>query len=150
MINRKQKVEEFLIDLQSLKRAVAFRMAGPAKIPRITPSQCGVLMIIEGSVESTVKDVAKSLGITSSAATQLVDGLVNSGYLIRKTSNLDRRIVKLTLSKKTKTQVDKMKKEGIQKFLKVFEVLSNKEFNQYIILNKKIVERFLESNKKSI
>ena len=143
MINRKQKVEEFLIDLQSLKHAMAFRMAGSAKIPRITPSQWGVLMMIERSVESTVKDVAKTLDITSSAATQLVDGLVSSGYLMRKTSNEDRRIVKLTLSKKTKTQVDKMKKEGIQRFLKVFEVLSDKEFDQYIILNKKIVQGFV-------
>src|ERR1035437_8439454 len=143
MINRKQKVEEFLIDLQSLKHTMAFRMAGSAKIPRITPSQWGVLLMIERSVESTVKDVAKTLDITSSAATQLVDGLVSSGYLMRKNSNEDRRIVKLTLSKKTKTQVDKMKKEGIQRFLKVFEVLSDKEFDQYIILNKKIVQGFV-------
>jgi DNA-binding MarR family transcriptional regulator len=143
MSNRKQKIENFLKDLQSLKHAMAFRMAGPAKIPRITPSQWGVLMIIKESVESTVKDVAKSLGITSSAATQLVDGLVKSGYLIRKTSTLDRRIVKLTLSKKTKTQVDKMKKQGIQKFLKIFEVLSDEEFDQYLALSKKIVQGFV-------
>ena len=140
MNNRKQKVEEFLTDIQSLRRAMAFRMIKPAKIPRITPSQWGVLMLIEANVESTVKDVAKALGITSSASTQLVDGLVKSGYLMRKTSTLDRRIVRLTLSKKTKTQVDKMKKQGIQDFLKIFEVLSDKEFDQYFALNKKIVQ----------
>jgi DNA-binding MarR family transcriptional regulator len=69
---------------------------------------------------------------------------------MRKTSTLDRRIIKLTLSKKTKTQVDKMKKQGIQKFLKLFEVLSDKEFDRYILLNKKIVEKLLKNSNKNI
>lgn len=139
MISRKQKVEEFLIDLQSLKRAMTFRMVGSADIPRITPSQWGVFMFIEERGESTIKDVAKALGITSSAATQLVDGLVSSGYVNRKTDEEDRRAVALTLSKKTKEHVNKMKKQGLQKFLTLFKVLNDKEFNQYLELNKKIV-----------
>jgi DNA-binding MarR family transcriptional regulator len=139
MPSRKQKVEELLADLQSLKRAMTFRMAGSTDIPRITPSQWGVLMFIEERGESTVKDVAKALGITSSAATQLVDGLVSNGYVARETHAEDRRVVTLTLSKKTKAQVDKMKKQGIQKFLRLFEVLNDKEFNQYLALNSKIV-----------
>lgn len=96
-------------------------------------------MFIEERGESTVKDVAKALGITSSAATQLVDGLVSSGYVNRKTDEEDRRAVALTLSKKTKEHVNKMKKQGIQKFLTLFKVLNDKEFNQYLELNKKIV-----------
>jgi DNA-binding MarR family transcriptional regulator len=150
MKDRKKKVEELLVDLQSLKHAMTFRIAGRANVPRITPSQWGVLMLIKKSGESTVKDVAEALGITSSAATQLVDGLVSSGYLMRETYAEDRRSVKLTLSKKTKTHVDKIKKRGIHKFLKFFEVLNDKEFDQYILLNKKIVERLLKNNDKSI
>lgn len=139
MASRKQKVEEFLIDLQSLKRTMTFHMAGSADIPRITTSQWGVFMFIEEHGESTIKDVAKALGITSSAATQLVDGLVSSGYMERKTDKEDRRAVALTLSKKTKEHVSKMKKQGIRKFLALFKVLNDKEFNQYLELNKKIV-----------
>lgn len=139
MINRKEKVEELLADLQSLRRAMTFRMAGPANTPRITPSQWGVLMLIEERGESAVKDVAKALGITSSAATQLVDGLVSNGYVVRKMHAEDRRTVTLTLSKKTRTQVDRTKRQGLQKLLKFFEVLSDREFNQYFALNKKIV-----------
>jgi DNA-binding MarR family transcriptional regulator len=144
MTNRKQKVKELLENFQSLRRTMVFHTAPNIKIPRITPSQWGVLMFVEQRGESTVKDVAKTLGITSSAGTQLIDGLVRSGYVLRKTSAHDRRTVILTLSNKTKTQVDKMKKEGLQKFLKFFEVLNDQEFNQYILLNKKIVERFLK------
>jgi DNA-binding MarR family transcriptional regulator len=142
MNNRKQKVEELMEGMHSLSRRVAFRSSHFAKMPKITPSQWGALMIIEGSGESTVKDVARAQGVTSSAATQLIDGLVKSGYVLRKTYTKDRRILKLTLSKKTKTQVNKMKKEAVQNFLMLFETLSDKEFNQYILLNKKIVEKF--------
>jgi len=139
MSSRKQKIELLMADFQSLKRAMAFQMARSASIPRITPSQWGALMFIEARGESTVKDVAKALSITSSAATQLVDGLVSSGYVARETHAKDRRAVALTLSKKTKAQVDKMKRQSIQKFLKFFEVLNDKEFNQYLALNKKII-----------
>ena len=126
---------------QLLRRSVAFRMPKSAKMPRITPSQWSVLMIIEGHGESTVKDVAKILSMTSSAATQLVGGLVASGYVVRNEYTEDRRRVTLTLSAKTKKQVEKMKEQGIKQFLIFFEVLDDKEFNQFILLNKKIVER---------
>ena len=144
MINRKQKVKELLEGFHSLKRTMIFRAPRTIKIPRITPSQWGVLMFVEQNGKSSVKDVAKVLGITSSAATQLINGLVESAYIRREISKNDRRATTLTLSNRTKTQVGKMKKEGLKKFLEFFEVLNDKEFNQYILLNKKIVEKFLE------
>lgn len=134
-------------NFRALRRTVAFHAPG-GHLPRITHSQWGALMSIERSGESTVRDVAKTLGVTSSAATQLVDGLVQSGYVQRQASPKDRRTVILTLTKKTKVQVDNMKKERLRKFLKFFEVLDDREFNQYIALNKKIVERLLKNKKK--
>ena len=72
--------------------------------------------------------------------TQLVDGLVRNGYLARESSPEDRRIVTLTLSKKSKSRIEQMKKQAIQKFLKIFEMLNEGEFDQYhLALNKKIV-----------
>lgn len=119
---------------------MAFRMPGSLNMPRITPSQWGVLMLIEQQGKSTVKDVAKALGVTSSAATQLIDGLVTNEYLVRETSIVDRRTVTLTLSKKSKNQVEKMKKHALEKFLKIFEALNDAEFNQYFTLNKKLIQ----------
>lgn len=138
MENRKQKVEELLAEFHSLRRTMTLRTVGSANMPRVTPSQWGVLMFIEQRERSTVKDLARALRISSSAATQLVDGLVASGYAVRGSSALDRRRVEITLSKKTKNQVSKMKKQVLQKFLKVFEVLNDREFDQYLALNKKI------------
>ena len=144
MNKRKQKVEELIRNFQPLRHAMTLPTTQYECIPRITSSQWGVLMFVEQFGESTVKDVAKSLCITSSAATQLIDKLVTSGYVVREMHTQDRRAVTLTLSKKTKIRVNKMKKEVLQKFLKFFEVLNDKELDQYILLNKKIVERLLK------
>ncbi len=129
----------------SLRRVMSFHPVRTAKMPRITPAQWGALMLVEQRGKSTVRDVARALGITSSAATQLVDGLVESGYVVKKVNAEDRRVISLTLSSKTKVQVEAMKKQALQKFLKFFEVLNDTEFNQYIMLNKKIVERLLKN-----
>lgn len=145
MLSRKQKLEELLESFGSLRRMMAFRGTDYATVPRITPSQWGVIMLVQQRGESSVKDIARTLHVSSSAATQLVDGLVKSGYVAREEHAKDRRAVVLTLSKKTKNQVVKMKKRMIQKFLQVFKVLTEKEFNQYYALHKKIVQRF--SNK---
>lgn len=140
MTTRKQKIEELMESFKSLRRSMAFRPIGSAKMPRITPSQWGVLLLIGHRGESTVTDIAKSLGTSRSAATQLIDGLVANGHVEREEHAEDRRRVALTLSPKTKKQVEKMKKQSVEQFLTFFEALDDKEFDQYIALNKKIVE----------
>jgi MarR family transcriptional regulator, organic hydroperoxide resistance regulator len=147
MKDRKQKVEELLTGFRTLRRGTSFGSAGSAKGPRITPAQWGVLMHVEQHEKSTVKDLSQTFKISSSASTQLVDGLVKSGYLTRTTSPEDRRIVTLTLSKKSKKQIDTMKQQIVKKFLKIFEVLNDREFDQYLALNKKLV--MASSSKKS-
>jgi|ERR1700722_7474333 DNA-binding MarR family transcriptional regulator len=140
MKDRKQKIEELLSDLRSLRRSTAFGGAVSSKnVPRITPSQWGVLMHIEQHGKSTVKNISQTFKISSSASTQLVDGLVRSGYIARNVSPEDRRIMTLTLSQKSKSRIAQMKKLVLQKFLKLFEVLSDREFDQYLALNKKLV-----------
>lgn len=146
MTNRKQSIEEFLESMNSFKRNMEFRGIDSPSSPRITPSQWGVIMLIVQRSEVSVKDVSQALHISSSAATQLVDGLVESGYVTRKEYAKDRRKVVLTLSKKTKTQVEKMKGRMVEKFLTMFELLTDKEFEQFFTLNKKITDSFLKKS----
>ncbi|MDB5260109.1 MAG: DNA-binding transcriptional regulator, MarR family [Candidatus Nomurabacteria bacterium] len=147
MINRKQKLEELMKSIGTLQRNMAFRGADFNKMNRITPSQWGVVMLIEQQDSTSVKEVANGLGISSSAATQLIDGLVESGYVLRKENIKDRRIAVLTLSNKTKKHVGKMKEQMIKKFIEIYEVLTDKEFNQFCVLHNKIVQRLSTKNK---
>ena len=132
--------------MESFKRNMALRGIESPITPRITPSQWGVIMLIGQREKVSVKEVANTLQISSSAATQLVDGLVKSGYVMREEHTEDRRTVVLTLSKKTQKQIEKMKSGMVQKFLEMFEVLTDKEFEQFFFLHKKIAQRFSEDN----
>lgn len=146
MVDRNQKIKELMEGLHALRSRVAFGPPPGVQMRHVTPSQWRVLMIVMRGDDHTVKDVAKTLDITSSAATQLVDGLVANGYVIKKEDEADRRKVSLTLSKTTKDHVVKMKKKAMGCFLKTFEVLNDKEFDQYIALNKKLVQGLSDKN----
>jgi DNA-binding MarR family transcriptional regulator len=137
-MDRKQQVRELMEGMHSLRRGMHFGKHFSGKKPHITPSQWGVVMLISHK-ETTVKDVAQGLGITSSAATQLVDGLVESKYVVRKTDADDRRRVTLTLSEKTKKKVEAMREKGVERFLQFFKPLNDAEFNTYMRLKKKII-----------
>lgn len=142
MNNRLQKLEELMESFQSFKKPIAFK-GGSLKIPRITPSQWMVLRIISQRNVSTVKDISKALNMSSSAATQLVDGLVHSRYVVRKVNKTDRRKVTLTLSKKSTKDIERMKKHMLQQMLSMFKVLNDQEFEQLYKLNKKITDSLL-------
>jgi DNA-binding MarR family transcriptional regulator len=146
MTTRKQKVSEVAEILHSLGRHMAMGAVCCVKMPRVTPSQWGVLMLLNQGDRRTVKDIAGALGITSSAATQLVDGLVVSGYVTRKGDTDDRRKVTLTLSRATKNHVTSMRSQVGKKLLEIFKVLSDKEFNQYLELNKKLAQGLPKKN----
>src|SRR3989344_4787070 len=129
MNNRLQKLEELMESFQAFKKPVAIK-GGSIKMPRITPSQWMVLRIIGQRNISTVKDISKTLNMSSSGATQLVDGLVHSHYVVRKINKTDRRKVTLTLSTKSTKDIKHMKKHMLQEMLSVFKVLNDREFEQ--------------------
>jgi len=147
MPTRKEKVLEFMDGFRAIKRRMAFKPFEPRNMPRITASQLGVLMTLGCAGEHTVKDVAKALGASSSAATQLIDGLVENGYVLRKGSVRDRRTVALVLSTKTKKHVEKMRGEVAKQFLTLFEALNDREFDQFMLLHKKIFDWHIHSKK---
>ena len=142
MKNRKPQIEELLEGMSAMRRNMSFRGLETSKMPRITPSQWGVVMLIGQRGSASIKEVATALHMTSSAVTQLVDGLVENGYVERVERAEDRRLVTLTLSKKTKNQLDKMKGHMVKRFLETFEVLTDDEFDQFCILQKKLSQKF--------
>ncbi len=90
-----------------------------------------------------IKDLANLLGVTSSAATQIVDGLVNKGLLSRKRNPDDRRTLKIELSEKSKNQFDLVKDKSSKTLSSLFDVLDNDELSKYCELNSKIVNKIL-------
>jgi len=141
MINRKKMVEEILQDFQSLKRKMV--KDGQFSFPKfhITPAQWHVLFIVKNHDGISLKEIARTLEITSSAATQLVDGLVESGFVIRENDTVDRRSLKIKLSKKHEKLVQEMRTKGMERISLLFSALNDEEISTFYKLFKKMMNR---------
>ena len=144
MPDRKDQIGELLANLNALRRMVMRYRDSYLKQRNLTYSQAWVLRVVKKHDGIGLKEIADLLGITSSAATQLADTLVKRGYLSRKRSPEDRRALKVRLSDQGKKQVDVLQMENLEK---LFDVFDDEELLKYCELNKKIINRILESKK---
>jgi DNA-binding MarR family transcriptional regulator len=135
MNTRAQKMEGLLENFRLVHRTVGSRAS---LSDDITPAQWGVLMFIEQHGSCSLRAVAEALGISSPAATQLTDGLVDAGLVARRGSTRDRRTVELTLSGKARSRVRTARRKVIQTFLGAFKILTDAEFDRYCALTRKI------------
>ncbi len=144
MANRKKLIEEIMASINAMKNKMQFKIMQEGSKDRITHSQWFVLCFIDQYKNLGIKEISKMLCITSSAATQLVDGLVESGYVERKTNSDDRRSLQLALSSKGKKNIVMMKKQHIKTMEAVFSALSDKELETYNTLHKKILNEVIK------
>lgn len=101
-----------------------------------------VLKVTEHRKRLGIRDVAETLGVTSSAATQLVDGLVQSGFIVRRVNPKDRRSVLLELTKKGNRHLEESVTERVAEMADVFDALTDKELAEYLRLQMKILSKF--------
>lgn len=88
----------------------------------------------------SVKLLAEKMSITSSAATQLIDGLVENGWLKRTHDKDDRRSVLVTMSEKGKTKFSKFKKAHLQRIAEKMVALSDEDLDTLITIYKKVLD----------
>lgn len=147
MSTRKQLIEEILHSFHAIRNITKTKAASLGHQNHITHSQWFVLTMIEYFKKAKVKDIAQSMEMSSSAATQLVNGLVRAGYVTRKEDPKDRRLVQLELSPKGKKHIDATKEKRIAEMAEIFDALTDKELDEFVRLHKKITSKF--SDKKS-
>ena len=140
MVQRRKQIENLLEDILVLKRKIFFGPVSNLENGHITASQWPVLRFLKNNDGSTLKGIAQALTMTSSAATQLVEPLVQRGYIIRKTSTSDKRALKLGLSAKGKRHMATLRTRRIADMANVFGVFTDEEFETYRLLLGKIAK----------
>ncbi|MBI2906739.1 MAG: MarR family transcriptional regulator [Chloroflexi bacterium] len=103
-----------------------------------------ILRTVKNSPGIGIKELATSLSITSSAATQQVDNLVRKGYLTRKANTEDRRSLNLRLSANLSNRLEEIETAFIEEMIGRFGVLSDDELAAYAELNRRIANTILE------
>jgi DNA-binding MarR family transcriptional regulator len=72
----------------------------------LSHSQVGALMLLHHQIACGVSDIAENLGITVAAASQLIDRLVQQGFLKRTEDQTDRRFKQVSLTPKGKALIE--------------------------------------------
>lgn len=142
MNSLERETKEFIKSIQSLKHLAIIKPFKDEKMPQLTPSQLSTLMLIRTRDGIGIKDIARTYGITSSAATQMVDTLVVEGYVMRVENTKDRRMASLSLSKEIEKHLKRIEARHNKHISEFLGVLTKDELKQYISITKKIVERF--------
>lgn len=114
----------------------------------LTPSQWPLIMFLEHNEGINIKRIAQTFGISSSAATQLIDSLVKNGYAERKNDVSDRRMLMINLTRKAKNELRRIQKKAESFILPIFEHLSDNELKDYIRINRKITRAIDGNNNK--
>jgi DNA-binding MarR family transcriptional regulator len=143
MADRDKLIEGLIEDFHAIRHKLVLDGQLFSDENQITLSQLIVLRIAAKYDGISIKKIAGKLGITSSAVTQLVSGLVNKGYLKREGSEVDRRSLRVGVSGQGREKIEALKIQGLEKLTSMFDVFDDEELEKYCELNKKIADRIL-------
>jgi DNA-binding MarR family transcriptional regulator len=104
-----------------------------------TPSQWCALAFLYEHPDLTIKDIAKHMHCSSSAATQIVDVLVEKKSIQRKVHPKDKRSTCLSLSVSMKRDMQRLHKQKLQHLSQLFHSLSDAEVAQFAKTTQKLV-----------
>ena len=138
-----KELQEILEGFHTVKRVLEVKHA--ARIvgkPSITNAQWLALDVISRHQEASIKDICGALGVTSSAATQVVNDLVKMNLVSKKVSDTDARVVAVSLTLKTKRMLEELRTTMLQNMSRLFSVLTKDEFETYRSLHAKLVRAF--------
>ncbi|GJM12233.1 MAG: hypothetical protein DHS20C12_06360 [Pseudohongiella sp.] len=143
MPTRKQTISSILGSFQVIRRGLLHQASQRRDCEQnensVSVSQQLLLLAVSARGAVSVKDIAKAQMISSSAATQAVDGLVKKGYLIRNQDERDRRTTLVTLGPNYQ-QLAEQHAGSVSNYLTpIFSSLSKEELEEYERLNRKLV-----------
>ena len=104
----------------------------------ITFSQMVILGILRGKRDSRMGDLSRTLGVTKSAVTGLVDRLLRVGLVRRSRSKADRRVVRIALTSKGRNLSKKIENFKLNSICGLFSNISQKERTQYLRILRKL------------
>ena len=85
-----------------------------------------------------MSELAEHLLVSRAAVTGLVDKLVKTGFVKRKFSCEDRRIIMISLTEKGKIVISKIKKQFNSLLVSAFNKLSSEEKKQFMEMSEKM------------
>ncbi len=106
-----------------------------------------ILFLANNPAYNTAKDVCEIRGIKKGIVSVTTERLVQSGYLLRKNDDADRRIQRLFLTEKCSPIITDGRKMQEHFFSSVTSALTEEELSLYIQISEKIREQIIKMEK---
>ncbi len=132
--------DKFVKLIPQIARKTIRREAGELASGHITLPQFLILNILEEDDESRMTDIARTLGVSTAAATGIVERMVKSGYAQRRYDASDRRIIKIKLNPKGRELVQRINKQKKQNIIEIFGKLSAQDRDNFLNILLRIQE----------
>lgn len=139
-MHRSKLISDIAKDLAAFKRTLMASYARKSGERAPTPAQVGILALLAHGGPQHLKDLAERLCMTSSAATQLVDGLVEARLLTRTEDPSDRRRITLAITSGGRRRLAAAKKAHMAAFTRMLAPLSEGELREWKRLQRKIID----------
>jgi len=136
------ELQEILESFHTVKRMLEAKHS--VRGLSITNAQWLALDSISRTAEVSIKDLCGALGVTSSAATQVVNDLVKMGLVSKRASTKDARAVVVSLTPKTKRTLAQLRVAMLENMSTLFSVLSKDEFRTYRELHGKLIRALIK------
>jgi len=144
MPSRKQTISKILGSFQIIRRALLQQVAEQQSCQEskdsVSLAQQMTLLTVAARGAISVKDIAKARMISSSAATQAVNSLVEKGLLVRSQDAQDRRATVVSLGPRYEQMVASRTENAATCLIPVFDALTREELEEYERLNRKLVD----------
>ena len=144
MSDRKHAISKILNSFQIIRRALLQQVARQQSCQdnedNVSLAQQMTLLTVAARGAISVKDIAKARMISSSAATQVVNSLVDKGLLIRSQDAQDRRATVVTLGPRYQRLMAAHTENVTTYLTPVFDALTGEELQEYERLNRKLVD----------
>ena len=109
-----------------------------------------VLHVISAEGEQTMSDLARTIRLSDSSATILVDQLVKKKLVLRNRSDDDRRVVRVVITAAGRKVLDAQQRAFVSFAHKVLSSLGEEEREVYLSLHRKIVDTIKKSQQRPI
>jgi DNA-binding MarR family transcriptional regulator len=106
----------------------------------LSPAQLEIIKTIHYYQPLSHKVLAKKMQLTPGGVSQLLEGLEQTGFVMRAPDPSDRRVVYLSLSPKGAQKIDEFHQVAKQLLGDVFEQLEDKELIAYLHVQQKLIE----------
>ena len=138
MTRREELIDEYMQVMAMVQRQVLPIKASSAASQGLSRPQAEALHLLSCRPSATIKLIAELLGISSSAATQLTEGLVQMELVNRESSAEDRRVVEVSLTAGGKKKVEGLRRASKDHIIELLQGLNDQDIADLRVLLKKL------------